>query len=101
MNPIQTGVAANTIKPERVAVLRGKVLDRSGQPLSGVTVTVLNHPELGQTKSRTDGLFDLAVNGGGLLTIKHARAVRRRPGLIRQRQPSAAHDRWRHRPRPA
>jgi RHS repeat-associated protein len=72
-NPIQTGVAPNTIQPQRAAVLRGKVLDRVGQPLPGVTIAVLGHPEFGQTQSRADGLFDLAVNGGGVLTVTYSR----------------------------
>jgi hypothetical protein len=54
-NPIQTGVAPNTIEPLRTAVLRGKVLARDGQALPGVKVTILGHPELGQTVSRADG----------------------------------------------
>lgn len=67
--PIQTGVAPNIIDPVRIAVLRGRVLQRGGAPLSGVVVTVLDHPEFGQTLSRTDGMYDLAVNGGGMLTV--------------------------------
>jgi hypothetical protein len=73
-NPIQTGVAPGTIEPIRAAVLRGKVLDKNNAPLSGVTITILNHPEFGQTLSRADGMFDLAVNGGGLLVIRYERA---------------------------
>ena len=73
-NPIQTGVAPGTIEPKRTAVLRGKVLNRDNQPLSGVTITVLNHSEFGQTLSRTDGMFDLAVNGGGYLTVNYQRS---------------------------
>ncbi|WP_201092970.1 PKD domain-containing protein [Thiocystis minor] len=72
-NPIQTGVAEGTIDPVRSALLRGRVLDRDNQPLPGVTVTVLNHPEFGQTLSRADGWFDLAVNGGGYLTVNYAK----------------------------
>ncbi|MBI2876791.1 MAG: PASTA domain-containing protein, partial [Candidatus Tectomicrobia bacterium] len=71
---IQTGVAPNTIEARRVAVLRGKVLDGDNQPLPGVTIAILNHPELGQTLSRIDGIFDLAVNGGGPLTVKYEKA---------------------------
>ena len=70
-NPIQTGVVSGTIEARRVAVLRGRVLTRENRPLPGVTITVLDHPEYGQTKSRADGMFDLAVNGGGPLTLNY------------------------------
>jgi RHS repeat-associated protein len=70
-NPIQTGVAPGTIKPMRAAVLRGRVLDKNGAALPLVKITVLNHPEYGQTMSRADGRFDMAVNGGGLLTVNY------------------------------
>ncbi|HED52007.1 MAG TPA: PKD domain-containing protein, partial [Gammaproteobacteria bacterium] len=81
-NPVQTGVAEDTIVQRRAAVLRGKVMDRDGQPLPGVTVTILDHPELGQTLTRADGLFDLVVNGGGHLTVNY-----RKPGyLVAQRR---------------
>ncbi len=70
-NPIQTGVAPGTIELKRAAVLRGKVMDREGNPLPGMTITILNHPEFGQTLSRADGMFDMAVNGGGYFTVKY------------------------------
>ena len=72
-NPIQTGVAPGTIEENRVAVLRGKVLNRENTPLSGVTLTILNHPEYGHTLSREDGMFDMAVNGGGVLTLNYVK----------------------------
>jgi hypothetical protein len=70
-DPIQTDVVANTIVITRVAVLRGRVLTRDGQPLPGVTITILDHPEFGKTVSRADGMFDMAVNGGGTLTVNY------------------------------
>jgi RHS repeat-associated protein len=73
-NPIQTGVAPGTIDSKRVAVLRGKVLDRNNNPLSGVIISILNHPEYGQTLSRLDGMFDMAVNGGGYLTLNYQKS---------------------------
>lgn len=73
-NPIQTGVAPGTIEPRRAAVVRGKVTTRAGQPLPLVAINVLGHPEFGQTLSRADGMFDLAVNGGGILTIHYAKS---------------------------
>lgn len=71
LNPIQTDVAPGTIEARRVAVLRGKVAGRDGAALAGVKISVLNHPEFGQTLTRADGAFDLAVNGGGQLTLRY------------------------------
>jgi RHS repeat-associated protein len=73
-NAIQSGVAPGTIEARRVAVVRGKVRKRDNSPLSGVTISILNHPEFGRTLSRGDGMFDLAVNGGGPLTVKYEKA---------------------------
>lgn len=70
-DPIQTGIVPGTIDFKRVAVVRGKVMSRDGSPLSGVAITILDHPEYGQTLSRADGMFDLAVNGGGVLTVNY------------------------------
>ncbi|MBI2565781.1 MAG: hypothetical protein HYV63_01945, partial [Candidatus Schekmanbacteria bacterium] len=70
-SPVQPGVAPDAIAPERVAVLRGRVLATGGEPLPGVTISVLGHPELGATASRADGGFDLAVNGGGPVTLSY------------------------------
>jgi RHS repeat-associated protein len=73
-SPIQTGVTPGVISAERIAVLRGRVTKRGGAPLSGVTVRVLGHGELGQTLSRADGVFDMAVNGGGSVTLVYEKS---------------------------
>lgn len=73
-NPIQTGVAPGTIELKRAAVIRGRVLDKQDNPLPGVTLSILNHPELGRTLSRSDGMFDMAVNGGALLTVRYEKS---------------------------
>ncbi len=70
-NPIQTGVVPGTIDARRAGVLRGKVQLRDASPLSAVSITILSKPELGQTLTRADGAFDLAVNGGGHLTVRY------------------------------
>ena len=64
------GSRAGDIEPARAAVLRGRVLRRDNTPLPGVMVTILDHPEFGRTHCRADGLFDIAVNGGGPLVVK-------------------------------
>ena len=68
-NPSQIGMAASVIDPLRAAVLRGLVCDRSLQPIAGVQITILNHPEYGNTLTGADGIFDMTVNGGGLVTV--------------------------------
>lgn len=84
-SPIQTRVEPGTIDPRRVAVVRGRVLDRASDPLPGVEITIHHHSELGGTKSRIDGAFDLVVNGGGVLTVEY-----QKPGFLpAQRQVDA------------
>jgi len=70
-NPIQTGVEEGTSDLLRAAVISGSVMIRDGTPLPGSDISVLNHPEFGQTVSRSDGKFDMVVNGGGLLTVNY------------------------------
>jgi YD repeat-containing protein len=70
-NPIQTGVATGIIEAKRVALMRGKVMNINGDPLPGVTIRIPSHSEFGQTLSRADGMFDMAVNGGSYLTVDY------------------------------
>jgi RHS repeat-associated protein len=70
-HPIQTGVTPGTIVPAQAAVIRGRVLDTHGDALPGATITILDHPEFGQTLSRSDGMFDMAVNGGDDLVVQY------------------------------
>jgi RHS repeat-associated protein len=72
-NPIQRDVAPNTIQSHRAAVLRGRAITRDGAPLSGVHVSILGASQFGWTRTRADGAFDLAVNGGGALTVLFAK----------------------------
>ncbi len=68
-DPIQEDVVPGTIEPERIALLSGHAKTRDGSPLPGVRVTVLGHPEFGSTRTRADGDFDMAINGGGVFTL--------------------------------
>ena len=72
-SPIQRGVDAAVIERHRVSVLKGVVRTRDGGPLAGVRVSVPAVVGFGHTLTRTDGAFDLAVNGGGPVTIEYAR----------------------------
>ena len=70
----QQGVAPGTISPERIAVLRGRVTDRAGEGIETVKVTVLREGELGRAYTRADGVYDIAVNGGGPVTLVFEKA---------------------------
>jgi RHS repeat-associated protein len=72
-DPIQTEVVEGTIDPDKLAVLRGRVTNRDGQPLSEVTIDILNRAEFGKTRTLSDGTFSLAVNGGESFTIKYTK----------------------------
>src|SRR6185312_3476075 len=61
-NPVQTGVAPGTINPLQVTVIRGRVATQSGAPLAGVSISIHSHSEFGNTVTRADGMFDIAVN---------------------------------------
>jgi RHS repeat-associated protein len=71
--PIQLEAAPGAIEPRTVAVLRGSVTAGAGGALPGVRVRVHEHPEYGHTLTREDGRFDLAVNGGGLVTLEYSK----------------------------
>ncbi|MBI2395151.1 MAG: hypothetical protein HYV09_36610 [Deltaproteobacteria bacterium] len=69
-DPVQKGVTAGEVKADRACVLRGRVADLAGAALAGARVEILGHTELGYTLSRTDGMYDLVVNGGGRVTVR-------------------------------
>ncbi len=70
-SPVQVGVDPLDIETHRVAVVRGRVLQADGSGLEDVEVTILGHGEYGRTFTRADGGFDMAVNGGGRLTVRY------------------------------
>jgi RHS repeat-associated protein len=68
-NAPQIGVEEGTIDPVRANAMNGHVMDDQGAGLSGVEVAVLDHPEFGLTTTRSNGDFDLVVNGGEPVTL--------------------------------
>lgn len=71
---VQLGVTPGAIDERRVSVIRGRVLDRSGSVLAGVRLSVLGSSQTGYTSSRSDGWFDLAVNGGGPVLLAYEKS---------------------------
>ena len=74
-NP-QISVTPGAITRDRAAHLRGRVVLDSGAGLTGATIELRGHPQLGRTYSRavgvTDavaGIWDMVINGGGDYTL--------------------------------
>jgi RHS repeat-associated protein len=98
-SPIQAGIVGQPFpldleplsedapfKPNQIAVLRGEVTTHDGVSLDGVTIEVIGQSTSGKTFTRADGRFDMAVHGGGLLTVSYTK-----PGYLTvQRQVQTA-----------
>lgn len=69
----QRDVAAGAISDACVSVLRGRVQDRAGSPVVGVQISIVDAPQYGTTQTAINGEFFIAVNGGGLVTVRYAK----------------------------
>ena len=67
------------LDPKRRSLVGGSVrtLHHDPTPLPGVQITVLDHPEFGQTHTASDGRFFLVVNGGEQIVLRY-----RKPGYL-------------------
>ena len=73
-DPIQAGVAAGAIDCQHAGLIHGRVLDRIGQPVAGVRVSVFGGPNLGSTLTRSDGAFDFVLPGGSAVGLQLRKA---------------------------
>lgn len=69
-NPVIRGLDPDALDMDRVSVVRGEVLDRDGNPVSGVRANIAGRREYGYTFSRDDGQIDLVVNGGENVNVR-------------------------------
>jgi RHS repeat-associated protein len=73
-NPIQRDFISAGVTPEQTAHVEGHVRARDGSALAGVVVSVVGHPELGSTRTRVDGNFNIVVLGGTPLRLRFERS---------------------------
>lgn len=74
---LQWGFTPGVFEVDRAGVIRGHIVERdSGDPVAGMEVSVLGHPEFGVTRTRVEngttdasGYFELMVNGGDTYTL--------------------------------
>ncbi|AKT39594.1 RHS repeat-associated core domain-containing protein [Chondromyces crocatus] len=74
VDPIQPGADPSILSPRRAAGLRGTVRRVDGDPLPEVTISVLDHPEYGTTRTFADGGFTMVARGGGSLVVTYEAA---------------------------
>jgi RHS repeat-associated protein len=70
----QIGVKTGAITAERVAIVRGRVVDAGLKPVAFAVVSVERHPEYGTTKTDRQGYYALAVNGGEVHTLSYVKS---------------------------
>src|SRR4029077_2053260 len=62
-------ILLSALSPTAVSAVHGTLHDRSAVAISGARVAVLGHPEFGSTRTRTDGAWDMVVNGAARLVF--------------------------------
>ena len=72
-NPFSLKVYFFVCVSSRAAVVRGQVVTSDGMGLIGVRVSTTATPHEGFTMTRSDGWFDLMVNGGGPVMLQFGR----------------------------
>ena len=87
-NPIGWRQPPRSIRKRRRCCAARCVI-RTAQASSGVTISIQQHPEYGTVLTDADGIFELMVNGGVLLTVNYDKAGY----LPAQRQITPAHAR--------
>ena len=68
-NPPQHDVPAGKIELARAAALTGRVINRAGAGISGVSVSIHEDADYGATITQLSGAFDLVVNAGTTYTM--------------------------------
>lgn len=86
-NAVQKGISPGKIDKDRAFLLRGKIFDAEGNPLSGVTVKVNGNSEYGYTVTRTDGAYDFVINRKDAHSLAFSR-----PGYISVYRNISHHD---------
>ena len=72
------GAITAAIDPKRASIIRGRVIDRdTGFAIQGATVSIVSRPEYGtasygQVATRSDGYYDIVVNGGASYIVQYA-----------------------------
>ncbi|RPH88298.1 MAG: hypothetical protein EHM75_04015, partial [Desulfobacteraceae bacterium] len=60
--------------PKRFSLITGLAREGNGNPLSGVTVSLLGHPEYGTAVTDAGGRFSLPLDGGATFTVVYQKA---------------------------
>jgi RHS repeat-associated protein len=72
-DPVQKDLEQDQLDTKRVSAIHGRVISSKGKGLRDVRVSLQGHPELGYSMSRSDGRYDLVVNGGATYVLRYER----------------------------
>ena len=72
-DPVHRDLDQDQLDAKRVSVIHGRVISSKGKGLRDVRVSIQDHPELGYSMSRSDGRYDLVVNGGATYVLRYQR----------------------------
>ena len=68
-NLIPIDATVDAYDPKRFSIITGQITDMTGNPLAGVSVTVLDHPKYGTVFTDSSGSYAIPVRGGATLTV--------------------------------
>ncbi len=67
---IHRGIDEGLVTDENIGVISGRILDVENNPLEGAAVYFANRPEFGRTYTRSDGRYDLVIDGDSRPVIR-------------------------------
>ncbi|MFH1148136.1 MAG: hypothetical protein V1736_10580 [Pseudomonadota bacterium] len=70
---IPPDATAESYDPKRFSVITGLVKGVDGSAISGVSVTVHDHPEYGTASTDAEGRFSIPIEGGTTFTVSYAK----------------------------
>lgn len=73
LNKIPSDATIEKYDEKRFCMIAGQILSEDGKPLSGVKITIHDHPEYGSTQTDDSGNYSIPSEGGVQLTMRYTK----------------------------
>ncbi|MCP4351431.1 MAG: hypothetical protein GY795_38685, partial [Desulfobacterales bacterium] len=70
---VPSDATVESYDPDRFALITGEIQDINGDPIAGVSVMILHHPEYGTAETDAGGTYSLPAEGGSPLTVNYTK----------------------------